>query len=39
MDSARGVDKGKLYGLVSGGVVGQRPNAFVYEAPADDLTL
>jgi beta-fructofuranosidase len=40
MNAARGVSngKGKLYGLVSGGVVGQGPNAFVYEVPAEDLT-
>lgn len=38
MDVARGVGKDKmLYGLVSGGIVGQGPNAFVYEVPADDL--
>lgn len=36
MDEIRG--EKKLYGIVSGGVVGEGPNAFVYAVSPDDLT-
>ena len=38
LDKVRGSNEKRLYGIVSGGVVGKGPAAFLYDVSPDDLT-